>query len=39
MDQNKWFCFNDSSVQAASKHDIYRTFGGWSYGYMNNTNG
>uniref|UniRef100_A0A914L1H7 USP domain-containing protein n=1 Tax=Meloidogyne incognita TaxID=6306 RepID=A0A914L1H7_MELIC len=38
MDQNKWFCFNDSSVQAASKHDIYRTFGGWSYGYMNNTN-
>ncbi|CAK5074464.1 unnamed protein product [Meloidogyne enterolobii] len=38
MDQDKWFCFNDSSVQAASKHDIYRTFGGWSYGYMNNTN-
>ncbi|KAL7080454.1 hypothetical protein ACQ4LE_000053 [Meloidogyne hapla] len=38
MDQNKWFCFNDSSVQVASRHDIYRTFGGWSYGYMNNTN-
>ncbi|KAF7632539.1 Ubiquitin carboxyl-terminal hydrolase [Meloidogyne graminicola] len=38
MDQNKWFCFNDSSVQSASKHDIFRTFGGWSYGYMNNTN-
>jgi hypothetical protein len=40
MDQNRWFCFNDSSVQAAPFSDIYRTFGAtYSYGYMNNMNG
>jgi hypothetical protein len=39
MDQSRWFCFNDSSVQSATLGDIYRTFGGWSYGYPNNMNG
>ncbi|VDK67821.1 unnamed protein product, partial [Onchocerca ochengi] len=39
MDQNKWFCFNDSSVTCASIEDIHRTFGGcfdsWSSGNTN----
>lgn len=39
LDQNRWFCFNDSSVQPASLNDIYQTFGGYSYGWTNNMNG
>nr|CDP92139.1 Bm5601 [Brugia malayi] len=39
MDQDKWFCFNDSNVTPASIEDIHRTFGGscggWSSGNTN----
>ncbi|KAI1722019.1 ubiquitin carboxyl-terminal hydrolase domain-containing protein [Ditylenchus destructor] len=39
VDQNRWYCFNDSSVTAASMNDIYRTFGGPAGGwYVSNTN-
>ncbi|KAL3116045.1 hypothetical protein niasHT_007345 [Heterodera trifolii] len=38
LDQNKWFCFNDSSVHVASLGDIFRTFGGHANGWMNNMN-
>uniref|UniRef100_A0A915PZW7 Ubiquitin carboxyl-terminal hydrolase n=1 Tax=Setaria digitata TaxID=48799 RepID=A0A915PZW7_9BILA len=39
MDQDKWFCFNDSSVTPASIEDIHRTFGGSSGGWSSgNTN-
>ncbi|CAG9530513.1 unnamed protein product [Cercopithifilaria johnstoni] len=39
MDQDKWFCFNDSSVTSASIEDIHRTFGGFSGGWSSgNTN-
>ncbi|KAL3993623.1 Ubiquitin carboxyl-terminal hydrolase family protein [Acanthocheilonema viteae] len=39
MDQDKWFCFNDSSVTSASIEDIHRTFGGSSGGWSSgNTN-
>ncbi|KAM3720075.1 Ubiquitin carboxyl-terminal hydrolase [Dirofilaria immitis] len=39
MDQDRWFCFNDSSVTHASIEDIHRTFGGSSGGWSSgNTN-
>uniref|UniRef100_A0A915CYT7 USP domain-containing protein n=1 Tax=Ditylenchus dipsaci TaxID=166011 RepID=A0A915CYT7_9BILA len=38
VDQNRWFCFNDSSVQAAHMNDIFRTFGGPSGGWYASNN-
>ncbi|VDN05474.1 unnamed protein product [Thelazia callipaeda] len=39
MDQDKWFCFNDSNVTSASIEDVHRTFGGVSSGWASgNTN-
>uniref|UniRef100_A0A914WMJ7 Ubiquitin carboxyl-terminal hydrolase 47 n=1 Tax=Plectus sambesii TaxID=2011161 RepID=A0A914WMJ7_9BILA len=39
IDQDKWYCFNDSSVKIAVSEDIQRTFGGpsggWSYSNTN----
>uniref|UniRef100_F1KQL2 Ubiquitin carboxyl-terminal hydrolase 47 n=1 Tax=Ascaris suum TaxID=6253 RepID=F1KQL2_ASCSU len=39
MDQDSWFCFNDSSVTPATRDDIHRTFGGLGGGWSSsNTN-
>lgn len=39
MDQDAWFCFNDSAVTAATVEDIRRTYGGSSGGWSSsNTN-
>jgi hypothetical protein len=39
VDQNRWFCFNDSLVQLASLDEIHRTFGGSTGGWsISNTN-
>ncbi|TMS35444.1 hypothetical protein L596_002848 [Steinernema carpocapsae] len=39
MDQQKWFCFNDTSVTNASPDDIKRVFGGPAGGWsVSNTN-
>jgi len=39
LSQNRWFCFNDSSVHPASMCDIQKTFGGNAGGWsVSNTN-
>uniref|UniRef100_A0A0N5ASV0 Ubiquitin carboxyl-terminal hydrolase 47 n=1 Tax=Syphacia muris TaxID=451379 RepID=A0A0N5ASV0_9BILA len=38
MDQDAWFCFNDSSVTVATVDDIHRTYGGSFGGWACNTN-
>ena len=39
MEQDHWYCFNDTRVEVAKKEDIEKSFGGsaggWSYGNQN----
>ncbi|KAI6196587.1 hypothetical protein M3Y94_01127100 [Aphelenchoides besseyi] len=38
MDQQRWFCFNDSSVTKATVEDVQQTFGGSTHFGLNSTN-